>query len=267
MYQVTTDSKDLVDTHRPHCGERLICCKLAFTIDLEIENQRGAGCMAVSFCSKSERSTLKRSTFKRSMLASVMAAGIIAGVSPAIAHADITPITLENGLIATAGGCQSPNIVAIFNCTRDEVLTSRAPLLLDLNPFGTSIVVLGAGLHEDGTMPPVLTERLQAALKLAQKYPFTPIITSGGVPQSGVTEASAMRNWLVANGVLPIRITEEGESRSTVENAKNTAAILAARGASGAVVVSSPNHVERALVDFRTAVAGTLPVSGVISNS
>ncbi len=137
--------------------------------------------------------------------------------------------------------------------------------MLDLHPIGTTIVVLGAGLYEDGSMRPILVDRLHAALKLANQYPLTPIVTSGGVPQSGITESRAMRDWLVANGVPAIRITEEDTSTSTVENAQNTAAILTDRRVSGIVVVSSPNHVERALVDFRNAVGGKIPVSGVIS--
>lgn len=137
--------------------------------------------------------------------------------------------------------------------------------MLDIDQRGTTIVVLGAGLYDDGSMRPLLVDRLNAALTLANRYPFAPIVTSGGVPRSGVTEARAMRNWLVDNGVPAERITEEGRSRSTVENAANTVALLAGRRTSGIVVVSSPNHVERALVDFRNAVGGRLPVSGVIS--
>ena len=74
-----------------------------------------------------------------------------------------------------------------------------------------------------------------------------------------------MRDWLVAHGVAPDRVVEEGTSGSTVENAYNTARLLADTGAQGVVVVSSPNHVERALSDFRTALLGRIPVTGVIS--
>jgi uncharacterized SAM-binding protein YcdF (DUF218 family) len=153
----------------------------------------------------------------------------------------------------------------ILACTSAETLTRQSPVLLDLNPVGTNIVVLGAGLFDDGTMRPMLVDRLQAALQLARQYPQSPIITSGGAPKAGVTEARAMREWLVANGVDPGRITEEGTSWSTVENALNSARILADRGATGVVVVSSANHVERAMVDFRVAVLGRIPVAGVIA--
>nr|WP_296778566.1 YdcF family protein [Rhodococcus sp. (in: high G+C Gram-positive bacteria)] len=208
---------------------------------------------------------LIRNTIKRALVTSTIALGVTLGMSGATAHADLTPITFGNGLMATLGGCQVPNTFVIDWCTRQEVLTQQAPLMLDLNPVGTTIIALGAGLYDDGTMRPVLEDRLNATLALARQYPLTQIITSGGVPRAGVTEARAMKEWLIANGVADGRIVEEGSSTSTVENARNTAALLTERGAQGAVVVSSPNHVERALTDFRTAVFGRIPVSGVIS--
>jgi uncharacterized SAM-binding protein YcdF (DUF218 family) len=181
------------------------------------------------------------------------------------ANADITPTTLVNGVLSTIGGCQSPVRDAIVGCTQLETLTTQFPVVLDLNQLGTNIVVLGAGLYPDGTMRPVLVSRLQAALQVARRYPLSPIIVSGGVPKNGVTEAGAMRGWLIANGIPWFRITEENTSRSTVENARNTNGILAGRGATSAVVVTSPDHLQRAMVDFRTAVAGRIPVAGVVA--
>ncbi|TSD49743.1 YdcF family protein [Rhodococcus sp. KBS0724] len=208
-------------------------------------------------------------TVRKSVLKGIVAASLVAvagvGLSPATASADVTPVTLVNGVLSTVGGCQTTIRELIVFCTGAETLTRRSPLLLDLNPVGTNIVVLGAGLFDDGTMRDMLVDRLQAALYLAQRYPAAPIITSGGAPKSGVTEARAMRDWLVANGVHPGRITEEGRSGSTVQNAQFSAQILADRGATGVVVVSSANHVERAMIDFRVAVAGRMLVAGVIA--
>lgn len=180
------------------------------------------------------------------------------------AHA-ASPTTLVNGLLSTVGGCQSASYDAIVRCTNWETLTPEFPVMLDINPFGTNIVVLGAGLLPDGAIRPVLESRLNAALRLARRYPLTPIVVSGGVPQSGVTEARAMNDWLVARGVFPFRITQEDTSRSTVENAANTNRILAARGATGIVVVTSPDHLHRAMIDFRVAAAGRFPVAGVVA--
>ncbi|WP_232252625.1 YdcF family protein [Rhodococcus erythropolis] len=65
------------------------------------------------------------------------------------------------------------------------------------------------------------------------------------MPKPGITTAKAMREGLVANGIDPGCITEEGTSWSNAEYALNSARILMDREAGGAVaVVSSDKHVE-----------------------
>jgi uncharacterized SAM-binding protein YcdF (DUF218 family) len=203
---------------------------------------------------------------RRVLAATATAIAAAAGaVLPATANADVTPTTLVNGVLSTVGGCQTPSRDAILACTRFETLTTQFPVVLDLNPFGTNIVALGAGLFPNGTMRPVLESRMQATLQVAHRYPLSPIIVSGGVPQNGITESRAMRDWLIGHGIPAFRITEEYTSRSTVENARNTNAILAQRGATSAVVVTSPDHLQRAMVDFRVAVGGRIPIAGVVA--
>ncbi|MCR8694710.1 YdcF family protein [Rhodococcus pyridinivorans] len=52
------------------------------------------------------------------------------------------------------------------------------------------------------------------------RYPELPIVVTGGVPRNDITEARAMKDWLVVRGIPPERITEETRSTSTVENAR-----------------------------------------------
>jgi uncharacterized SAM-binding protein YcdF (DUF218 family) len=205
------------------------------------------------------------SLLARRILAATAIAAAAGAALPATASADVTPTTLINGVLSTVGGCQTPSRDAILACTRLETLTPQFPVVLDLNPFGTNIVALGAGLFPNGTMRPVLESRMQATLQVAHRYPLSPIIVSGGVPQNGITESRAMRDWLIARGIPAFRITEEYTSRSTVENARNTNALLAQRGATSAVVVTSPDHLQRAMVDFRVAVGGRIPIAGVVA--
>ncbi|QDQ99467.1 YdcF family protein [Tomitella fengzijianii] len=175
------------------------------------------------------------------------------------------PTTVSNAILSTVGGCQSDDAEAIVACTEDQTLTTEAPLLLRTDPVRTNIVVLGAGLYDDGTMRPVLESRLRAALDLANNFPAAPIVVTGGVPQNGRTEADAMYDWLVANGIPGDRITKEGRSTSTIENARFTDEILDSRRSPAAVVVTSPGHLQRALVDFRKAVGGERPIQGVVA--
>ncbi|MDL9946372.1 YdcF family protein [Gordonia sp. ABSL11-1] len=113
-----------------------------------------------------------------------------------------------------------------------------------------AIVVLGYGLNRDGTMAPELVKRVSAGKSQAETTTTLPIVVTGGVPKAGITEAAAMKKWLVSNGIDAARVTEESRSGSTVANAQNTAEILRGQGISNIVLVTSPNHIRRGAADF-----------------
>ncbi|MBF6382919.1 YdcF family protein [Nocardia farcinica] len=117
----------------------------------------------------------------------------------------------------------------------------------------TAIVVLGYGLLPDGAMRPELVERLRAGYAQALLAPASPIIVTGGNPRNGTTEAAAMADWLVARGIPPARVHRDDRATTTRENAEYAARILAALGARDAVVVTSGDHVPRAVALFRAA--------------
>ncbi|WP_330254736.1 YdcF family protein [Nocardia sp. NBC_00565] len=127
----------------------------------------------------------------------------------------------------------------------------------------TGIVVLGYGLLPDGSLRPELVNRLTAAWLQAVASPLSPIIVTGGNPQNGITEAEAMRAWLVGKGLPASRINVESRAGSTVQNALFSTKMLRDVGASSAVVVTSPNHIRRAVADF--IVAGTQVVGATTS--
>ena len=52
-----------------------------------------------------------------------------------------------------------------------------------------AIVILGYGLNPDGTMSTILRRRVLTGLMVAQFFPQSPIIVTGGNPKSGKTEA------------------------------------------------------------------------------
>ncbi|EFV14429.2 YdcF family protein [Segniliparus rugosus] len=132
-------------------------------------------------------------------------------------------------------------------------LTEEVPGPGELRGASTTIVALGAGLHPDGTMPQVLVDRLRKTLEVAQADPAAPIVVTGGKPQNGVTEADAMADWLVGQGVDPGRIHKEDHSASTVQNALNSAEILRSLRPAHLVIVTSANHVRRASALFELA--------------
>ena len=83
-----------------------------------------------------------------------------------------------------------------------------------------AIVILGYGLNPDGTMRTILRRRVLTGLTVAQAYPQSPIIVTGGNPQNGNTEAGQMRKMLMLLGFPDNRIIVEDKANSTVQNAQ-----------------------------------------------
>lgn len=88
------------------------------------------------------------------------------------------------------------------------------------------ITVLGAGLN--GTEPSlILKNRLDRAIELSQTYPEATLILCGGQSEHQViSEAEAMRRYLVRNGVDESRLVLEEQSRDTAENLKYACALM-----------------------------------------
>ncbi|MEV6239177.1 YdcF family protein [Lentzea sp. NPDC051838] len=115
------------------------------------------------------------------------------------------------------------------------------------------IVVLGAGLI-GSRVPPLLASRLDRALRLyhrdreAGRSPV--IVVSGGQgADEEVSEAFAMRQYLLERGVPEAEVVLEDQATTTEENLRYSKALLAERGHTGRVVAVTNNyHV------FRTAV-------------
>lgn len=114
------------------------------------------------------------------------------------------------------------------------------------------IVVHGAGLS--GTKPtPLLAGRLDKGVELWERGGRRGlIVASGGQgPDEQISEAQAMRDYLVdERGVPADVIIQEDRSTTTMENLRNSKAIMDARSGAGAyraAVVTSDYHV------FRTA--------------
>ncbi len=129
----------------------------------------------------------------------------------------------------------------------------EAPLRI-ADPFEPldAIVVLGAPLRPSGAMSLILEERVAAAAALYHAGGARVMIASGGNTNGAPrAEAEAIAEGLHAAGV-PDVITET-RSRTTAENARYTAEILAERGARRVWIVTQPFHGRRAARLFRRA--------------
>ncbi len=89
-----------------------------------------------------------------------------------------------------------------------------------------AVIVLGAGLRGDRITIP-LKLRLDEAVKYHQQNPYAVIVVSGGQGfQETVSEASAMKKYLVENGVNADKILTEEMATSTSENMRFSKEIL-----------------------------------------
>ncbi len=119
----------------------------------------------------------------------------------------------------------------------------------DEEPKRDYLIVLGAAVH--GDQPSLtLVRRLEGALEYLNAYPDSTVIVSGGKgPGENVTEAEAMRDWLVEHEIDESRILLEDKATSTMENLEFSFAIIRERGdePEGKVaLVSSAYHLYRA---------------------
>ena len=116
-----------------------------------------------------------------------------------------------------------------------------------------AIVILGYGLTPDGWMRPILYTRVLTGLAVAQAFPQSPIIVTGGNPKNGRTEAGEMRNLLRLLGFPANRIIVEDKANSTVQNARFSVPLAAKADTSGIILVTSSTHQGRADGNFADA--------------
>ncbi|KHT65624.1 hypothetical protein RJ45_00305 [Photobacterium gaetbulicola] len=115
-----------------------------------------------------------------------------------------------------------------------------------------AIITLGYKLNSDGTIARPLKQRLEKTLKLARHLPGSLIIVTGGLEVAGTTEAAQMKKWLVEHGIKSDRIIKEDQAANTIENARNSLAILQDQPIQHVTLVSASIHVHRTQILFET---------------
>ncbi|RUT28012.1 YdcF family protein [Paenibacillus zeisoli] len=117
------------------------------------------------------------------------------------------------------------------------------------------VVILGSGLK--GTqLSLTLKQRLDASLPYVNQHPKIPIVVSGGQgPGEAITEAVAMKKYLISRGIAEDRIKLENKSTSTKENLIFSKTLMqTSRNSQPAImIVTSDYHMFRAKY-----IAGTL---------
>ncbi len=132
-----------------------------------------------------------------------------------------------------------------------------------------AIVILGAPLHGDGSLPPLAEERVRVAVDLYRRGLAPVVCVTGGHCPPGhrdtVVETEGAARWVRAAGVPESALRVERVSASTRDNARQAAALLLPEGRRRVWLVTQPFHLRRALYYFRRA--GFDPLGYLIEDS
>jgi uncharacterized SAM-binding protein YcdF (DUF218 family) len=100
--------------------------------------------------------------------------------------------------------------------------------------------------------PEALRRRLEIGIRLFERGAAPLLVLSGG-GNGPLPEAEIMRRAAIAHGVSETALLIDSASRATVENARETARLLSARGLRSVMLVSDRVHLPRAALLFRLA--------------
>ena len=142
-------------------------------------------------------------------------------------------------------------VVLYFLCIAMSYLVSSVLNFINILPRKIDyVVVLGAGLIGE-RVTPLLASRIRKGIKVYKANPGSKLIMSGGQgPDEVVSEAFAMKNYALEQGVDEKDITLEDKSTSTEENIIFSKKFIPAD--KSFAVVTNYYHVYRALVQART---------------
>ncbi|BDR67751.1 YdcF family protein [Clostridium tetani] len=108
------------------------------------------------------------------------------------------------------------------------------------------IIILGCSVYGE-TPSPFLQWRIEEGYRLYKEGYGRYILASGGKgPGESISEAEAMKRYLISKGVKEEYIIKEDKSTSTMENLKNCNKIMEKKGLKNAVIVSNKYHLKRA---------------------
>lgn len=143
-----------------------------------------------------------------------------------------------------------------------KTLESQYPAQkVEAYPVSDVAIVLGGGIEQPSATNPYpdlqfASDRLFHAHRILKAGKVKMLLLSGGSvynPQSGLSEAQAMAELLEQLGVDRSLILIEDRSRNTFENARHVAEIFKAKGFGSGLLVTSANHMPRAMETFRKA--------------
>ncbi|QIK82232.1 vancomycin high temperature exclusion protein [Sanguibacter sp. HDW7] len=117
-------------------------------------------------------------------------------------------------------------------------------------PPRTVALVLGAGLRPDGSPSTYLARRLDAAVNLYERRVVRGVLVSGDSSTVGYDEPTAMKDYLVRQGVPADVVRQDFAGLDTHDSAVRARAVFGVRDA---IVVTQDYHLPRAVFSARAA--------------
>ena len=171
-------------------------------------------------------------------------------------------------LLAAAVAVQAACLVLPVDAWAIRPLEDRFPQVTAYPERVDGIVVLGGAIDDltsrDRGTPTLnsAADRMTTFVALARRYPCARLVFTGGsgdIEQGVSNEAEFARILFAQLGLPPDRVTFEGASRTTRENAVDTAALVDPQPGERWVLVTSASHMPRAVGTFRHSGWAVLP--------
>jgi SanA protein len=111
-------------------------------------------------------------------------------------------------------------------------------------PPAKTVIILGASVHADGKLSPILQDRVDSAIKLYRKGKVENFLVTGDHRSDDYNEVSAMVNYLRQNGIDDSLITADHAGLDTYDSMYRAGKLF---GVENAVVVTQAFHLPRTL--------------------
>ncbi len=111
-------------------------------------------------------------------------------------------------------------------------------------PPAETVIILGASVHADGKLSPILQDRVDSAIKLYKKGKVENFLVTGDHRSDDYNEVSAMVNYLKQNGIDDSLIIADHAGLDTYDSMYRAGKLF---GVENAVVVTQAFHLPRTL--------------------
>lgn len=111
-------------------------------------------------------------------------------------------------------------------------------------PPAKTVIILGASVHADGKLSPILQDRVDTAIKLYKRGKVENFLVTGDHRSDDYNEVSAMVNYLVANGIEKSLITSDHAGLDTYDSMYRAGKLF---DIESATVVTQAFHLPRTL--------------------